>query len=113
MHLTIRGRRRQHRHLIERRRQPRDSIARKEDRVVLMPIGVRDEGAERIEPAQAARVFIADLPLSRSRAAARAANQPDRRGSRRDSPRPDVRGRRRRSKRSLSRKQWVGVSTMW
>ena len=52
----------EHRHLIERRRKAQRRAFREEDHVVLMPIGIRDERAERIQPAQAARVFIGEPP---------------------------------------------------
>jgi hypothetical protein len=44
--------------LVEGRRKSRDALFREEEDVVLMPIGISDECAERIEPPKSSRIFI-------------------------------------------------------
>ena len=56
--LTICGRGIQDRDLIERRRKSQNRAFRKEQHVVLMPIGVPDQCAKRIEPAKSSCVFV-------------------------------------------------------
>ena len=61
-HLAIGGGRIQHRDLIEGGRKLEAGASRKEQDVVLMPIGVTDERAEGIEPSQASGIVVGDTP---------------------------------------------------
>ena len=56
--MAISGWRIQHRDLVEGRRKSRGALFREEEDIVLMPIGIANECAERIEPPKPSRIFI-------------------------------------------------------
>ena len=53
--------------LVKRRREPEGCTVSKEDDVVQMPIGIRDESTERIEPLKTTRI-VTRQPASVSQA---------------------------------------------
>ena len=61
-HLAIGQRRIEHRHLIKRRREAKAWTGSEEEDVVLMPVRIADERAERVKPSKAASVFLRQSP---------------------------------------------------